>query len=298
MLSGQSSQRARAECPPATPPPPGTGRDANCPCGLQPAPSEHGGRVLSASGQGRCGRSLHTCLGGDRLGQPARARAARHGYLHDIHRPARARLCRGDWSRRRRCARGPSPRRWTLGRRRPSSARARARCSTSAARGGRLRGPSSPTTLSICAALALLTPLVNPGSLYRGGKGTFKSSLCATAGGTGGLKCLLNDFRRPARAPRPSSWSPGLAAARSTARMRRRIRGAYPRASRRRAPPSSPQTQPTRDGRWDLPTTERLPLVFCGTVESTPRSRNRRHGAGSLLPAAASAVLCGAPVRI
>ena len=35
-----------------------------------------------------------------------------------------------------------------------------------------LTGPSSPTTLSICAALALLTPLVNPGSLYRGGKGT------------------------------------------------------------------------------------------------------------------------------
>ena len=33
-------------------------------------------------------------------------------------------------------------------------------------------GPSSPTTLSICAALALSTPLVNPGSLYRGGKGT------------------------------------------------------------------------------------------------------------------------------
>ena len=33
-------------------------------------------------------------------------------------------------------------------------------------------GPSSPTTLSICAALALLTPLVNPGSLYCGGKGT------------------------------------------------------------------------------------------------------------------------------
>ena len=34
-------------------------------------------------------------------------------------------------------------------------------------------GPSSsPTTLSSCAALALLTLLVNAGSLYRGGKGT------------------------------------------------------------------------------------------------------------------------------
>ena len=30
----------------------------------------------------------------------------------------------------------------------------------------------SPTTLSSCAALALLTLLVNAGSLYRGGKGT------------------------------------------------------------------------------------------------------------------------------
>ena len=39
-------------------------------------------------------------------------------------------------------------------------------------------GPSSPTTLSICAALALSTPLVNPGSLYRGGKGTFKRGAC------------------------------------------------------------------------------------------------------------------------
>ena len=34
------------------------------------------------------------------------------------------------------------------------------------------KGPSCPATLSICAALALLTPLVNPGPLYRGGKGT------------------------------------------------------------------------------------------------------------------------------
>ena len=34
------------------------------------------------------------------------------------------------------------------------------------------KSPSSPTTLSICAALALLTPLLNPGSRYRGGGGT------------------------------------------------------------------------------------------------------------------------------
>ena len=33
-------------------------------------------------------------------------------------------------------------------------------------------GASSPTILSSCAALALLTLLVNAGSLYRGGKGT------------------------------------------------------------------------------------------------------------------------------
>ena len=32
--------------------------------------------------------------------------------------------------------------------------------------------PSIPTTRSVCAALARLTPLTNPGSLYRGGKGT------------------------------------------------------------------------------------------------------------------------------
>ena len=32
--------------------------------------------------------------------------------------------------------------------------------------------PAPQPCLYICAALALLTPLVNPGSLYRGGKGT------------------------------------------------------------------------------------------------------------------------------
>ena len=36
---------------------------------------------------------------------------------------------------------------------------------------GDMDRPSSPATLSVCAALALLTPLVNPGSLYRCGKG-------------------------------------------------------------------------------------------------------------------------------
>ena len=35
-----------------------------------------------------------------------------------------------------------------------------------------MQAPSSPTTLSSCAALALLTLLVDAGSLYRGGKRT------------------------------------------------------------------------------------------------------------------------------
>ena len=41
-----------------------------------------------------------------------------------------------------------------------------------------LSSQSSPTTVSFCAAHALLTPLVNPGSLYRGGEGAQSRAAC------------------------------------------------------------------------------------------------------------------------
>ena len=61
-----------------------------------------------------------------------------------------------------------------------------------------IRGPSSPTPLSICAALALLTALVNPRALHRCGTRTFKSSLLATQEESGPEMPPENDFPRPA----------------------------------------------------------------------------------------------------